>query len=450
MKSGFSGPGILDPDMLLAARFNEGFAKEHVDVLAADDKRGRFPGTRSHQAVADYIADFFANHDLQPVSRGNYFQNFTTPVTITEELPALKINGHSRQPYVDFTPHHKSQFGSSHFDINDARQVVYLGACSIPDFNNAGDLNGKIILCDTLDAGATKTAVTEATSRLAAGLLIKKPDSFNDRPGAYAHSGYSYDEEASLPVFGISPEIYNTLLANSSATAGMRATFSRGFAPAQNVLGFLPGNHKDPNIANQIIIVGGHYDHIGTDPDGTIYNGANDCASGVGMILEIIRLWHDQGYHPARSVLFAAWDAEEQGLVGSRHYVDHPIYPLEGQTLAYLNLDMVGLGRQMFINTKELPHSPYNNMRDQLYDSAVLFNISPLPILDEKILADDLPFYEKNIPTGFYSWRTLTLSGHYDAPLLHTPEDDPSMIDLQKYQAIGKLATHVLIKWSSP
>ena len=84
---------------------------------------------------------------------------------------------------------------------------------------------------------------------------------------------------------------------------------------ARNVLGMLPG--ADPQHKDEIVVIGAHYDHMGHDPDGNIYNGANDNASGVAVMLEIARLWQAQGFRPDRSVLFAAWDVEEQGLVGS-------------------------------------------------------------------------------------------------------------------------------------
>ena len=84
-----------------------------------------------------------------------------------------------------------------------------------------------------------------------------------------------------------------------------------------------------------------HYDHLGTDADGTPYLGANDNASGVAVLLEIARTWHSAGFYPGCTVLFAAWDGEEQGLLGSRHYIENPRYPL-ANSMGVLTLDMVG------------------------------------------------------------------------------------------------------------
>ncbi len=107
------------------------------------------------------------------------------------------------------------------------------------------------------------------------------------------------------------------------------------------MLGVLPG--RDPAHAGEIVILGGHYDHMGQDPDGTAWVGANDNASGIATMLEIARIWQEEGYVPRRTVLFAAWDAEEQGLLGSVHYAYNPIYPHE-DAVAMLQLDMVGAG----------------------------------------------------------------------------------------------------------
>ncbi|HEY9014765.1 MAG TPA: M20/M25/M40 family metallo-hydrolase, partial [Gemmatimonadales bacterium] len=113
----------------------------------------------------------------------------------------------------------------------------------------------------------------------------------------------------------------------------------------KNVIGILPG--RDPNLRNQTVILGAHYDHLGLggfgslDPDsnGIVHNGADDNASGIaGLIQVAARL---AASPPARTVVFIAFSGEEQGLLGSSHYVKEPIYPLS-RTLAMVNLDMVG------------------------------------------------------------------------------------------------------------
>jgi hypothetical protein len=91
---------------------------------------------------------------------------------------------------------------------------------------------------------------------------------------------------------------------------------------------------------------------VGDDP-ARRYAGANDDASGIGVLLEIARLWQEQGYRPQRSVLFAAWGAQELGDIGSRYYVGHPFLPL-AQTAAMLQLDAVGGGAGHYMEAEGL------------------------------------------------------------------------------------------------
>ena len=122
-----------------------------------------------------------------------------------------------------------------------------------------------------------------------------------------------------------------------------------GGLKGRNVIGVLPG--RDPELRNQAVIVGAHYDHLGLggfgslDPDSTgkVHNGADDNASGAAMLIEIAsRL---EANPPARTVVFIAFSGEELGLLGSSYYVKHPTVPLEA-TVAMINLDMVGRLRQ--------------------------------------------------------------------------------------------------------
>ena len=111
--------------------------------------------------------------------------------------------------------------------------------------------------------------------------------------------------------------------------------------PAYNVIGILPG--ADPQFAAEHLLIGAHYDHLGIRPNGTtdsIYNGADDDASGVVAILEIARILKE-GEPLKRTVIFAAWTGEETGLLGARWYSDHPTRPL-AQMVANLEVEMIG------------------------------------------------------------------------------------------------------------
>jgi hypothetical protein len=105
-----------------------------------------------------------------------------------------------------------------------------------------------------------------------------------------------------------------------------------------NVLGHLPGS--DPTLRQEAVLIGAHMDHLG-QPRGVLHPGADDNASGVAALLELIRVLASNPTPPRRTLLFAFWTGEEEGKFGSGHYTRHPRWPL-ARTKAYLNLDMIG------------------------------------------------------------------------------------------------------------
>jgi Zn-dependent M28 family amino/carboxypeptidase len=134
---------------------------------------------------------------------------------------------------------------------------------------------------------------------------------------------------------------------------------------SQNVIAKLEGS--DPNLKNEYVIYTAHWDHLGKDdslPGDKIYNGARDNASGVATILGIAEAFTKLQTPPKRSVLFIAVTAEEKGLLGSKYYAEHPLYPLE-KTLAEINVDeanvwgrtkdvtIVGLGNSTLDDTAQ-------------------------------------------------------------------------------------------------
>jgi hypothetical protein len=114
---------------------------------------------------------------------------------------------------------------------------------------------------------------------------------------------------------------------------------------SRNILAIKPGD--DPQLKDEFIVVGAHYDHVGYGsrnsygPIGRIHNGADDNASGVSVLLETIEAFAKSGLRTRRSILFAFWDSEERGLVGSRYWLKHPTVQLEQVKLAF-TIDMVG------------------------------------------------------------------------------------------------------------
>ncbi|HNX50135.1 MAG TPA: M20/M25/M40 family metallo-hydrolase, partial [Thermoanaerobaculaceae bacterium] len=121
-------------------------------------------------------------------------------------------------------------------------------------------------------------------------------------------------------------------------TATIRVSGNERLAWSRNVVGFLAGS--DPTLRDEAVVIGAHMDHLGRVGD-VIYPGADDNASGVASLLEIAKAFAACEPKPKRTVIFAFWAGEEEGKLGSGHWVRHPSWPLV-KTTAYLNLDMVG------------------------------------------------------------------------------------------------------------
>ncbi len=209
-------------------------------------------------------------------------------------------------------------------------------------------------LCGTLSGlllvpGASVTPQTAATSRIAEDVRYLASDQLAGRRigSAGADSAAAWIarrmEQAGLtPPPGATGWYQSFIIAHDAPAAhGTPLAGARG----RNVIGVLKG--RDPALAGEYVVVGAHYDHLGTggsgslDPDsaGVPHNGADDNASGVAAILEIARRLALT--RPARSVIFVAFSGEEEGLLGSAHYVKYPPVPNE-KVVAMLNFDMVG------------------------------------------------------------------------------------------------------------
>ncbi len=128
--------------------------------------------------------------------------------------------------------------------------------------------------------------------------------------------------------------------------AGVDGGYLQPFGNAfRNVLALVPGRGDE---RGEYVVVGAHYDHVGygtprnsRGPIGHVHNGADDNASGVSAVLEVAEAFHLLGLQPRRSVLFAFWDAEEKGLLGSEYWLSYPTVPADRVRL-YVNVDMVG------------------------------------------------------------------------------------------------------------
>ena len=200
----------------------------------------------------------------------------------------------------------------------------------------------------------------------------------------------------------------------------------------RNVLGMIPGKRK-----NEYVIVGAHFDHLGINPSlngDQIYNGADDNASGVSAVLQIANAFVESGKQPLRNVIFAFWDGEERGLLGSRFFTSNCsfIHEIKG----YLNFDMIGRNNKpenpdhvVYFYTEAHPSFGKWLKRDiKKYKLPLKPDYRPW---DKPVGgSDNAPFAIKEIPIIWY---------HTDAhPDYHQPTDHPEKLNWNKVVAITK------------
>ena len=212
------------------------------------------------------------------------------------------------------------------------------------------------------------------------------------------------------------------------------------YIKGENVLGFIEGT----DLKEELIIITAHYDHLGKHED-KIFNGADDDGSGTVATLEIAEAFMSakkEGNGPRRSVLIMPVSGEEKGLLGSKYYTDHPIYPLEN-TVANLNIDMIGRVDDWHENGDYVYLIGADMLSQELHDISEQTNDQYIGLeLDYTFNAEDDPnryyyrsdhynFAKNNIPVIFY------FNGVHED--YHKVTDTVEKIDFNKTQTITRL-----------
>ncbi|HEX7380221.1 MAG TPA: M20/M25/M40 family metallo-hydrolase [Pirellulales bacterium] len=219
-------------------------------------------------------------------------------------------------------------------------------------------------------------------------------------------------------------------LAGGATTRSYYQTFS---AQYRNILGLLPGS--DPKLKDEVILMGAHYDHVGYGnaqnsygPTGYIHNGADDNASGVSGLLEVVEAFSRLPSQPKRSVLFALWDGEEKGLLGSEHWASHPTVPLDRVKLA-INLDMIGRLARKRVETYGIRTASGLRRFVSLGNSAtdLTFDFT-WQMRDD---SDHYSFFKRNVPVIMFH---TGLHSDY-----HRPSDDVEKLDFVGMEKITRM-----------
>ena len=209
-------------------------------------------------------------------------------------------------------------------------------------------------------------------------------------------------------------------------TVYLRASFRDDVVQMDNVVGLLPGS--DPSVASEVLVLGAHYDHIGVDPWGRIGYGADDNGSGTTALLELVDAMAAAA--PRRSVLFAFFAAEEDGLIGSRRFCDDP--PIDRKRMvAMLNMDMLGVGERdeiVVIGTHAHPGFLGTLKRAKKLKSTKVKSVETDKGRDLWERSDHFSFHEIGLPVLFFT-EGYPETNNKD---YHTYRDTIESIDVEK------------------
>lgn len=344
--------------------------QQHVSYLASDALDGRRTGTAGANDAARYIAGEFSRAGLKPgngkaarkpsaivasylqtfpyVGRVELGKNNVLQLSNGDAVANLRAGddwmplGISANQTLDLTGIVQAGYGIT---ANELNHNDYKGTYSktqlavikqgTPDgdnphgrFTTAGQLRFKVAAAQSAGVGAL--------------LIISREDNLKNDP--LARLRYDNAGLAGIPVAVISKQAAEKL-ANAKEVK-LATDVVRAEVPAYNVVGLLEGS--DPVLKHEHIVIGAHYDHLGRGGSGSlapssgeIHHGADDNASGTAGLIELARIFSAQRPKLRRTLVFIAFGGEEEGLLGSNYYVNHPLLPLD-KTIAMINMDMIG------------------------------------------------------------------------------------------------------------
>ena len=460
--------------------------------LASEEFQGRGPGTEGIDLAADYIRDGFRAGGLRGgVGEGDYFQPFSLTLGSTVDPASTRLvltgaDGGVRPLTIgeEYRPLAYGKGGAVGAELVFAGYGITAPQIGYDDFAGL-DVAGKIAVVlrreprqsdpespfngnRTSRFARIRSKLKAAQDAGAAGVLLVNDAATVAAEGdvlseARAFGGPAFD----LPFGQITRQLADQLLAARplktrsglaldsldaveetidaalapvggplAFTADLAFAFETEIAPVKNVVGVLDGAGP---LADETVVLGAHYDHLGFGGVGSrspgsneVHNGADDNASGTSLLLELARRYGARakaGRPPARRMVFIAFSVEERGLLGSKHYVNEdPLFPLES-TRAMLNFDMVGRSGDNAFQLHGMSSSP---AFPGLVDAAAANSPVAVVRVDGVLAASDhWDFVQQKIPS-FHFFTGLT-------PQYHSPADDvetlniPGMADIADF-----------------
>jgi len=445
----------------------------HIKYLSSDSLRGRLTGSPGDSLAAEYIKSKLISYGLKPLTGDGLQRYKVTKKVVAGKSNSLSIYGISYTLDKDFMPFAFSSNSGKESDVVFAGYGFNINGDTLKWNDYEGvDVKGKWVMIlrgdpepennkspfISFSADRDKALLAKDMGAsgvlMVSGPLLDPQDAFE----LLNMEGYSVD----IPVLRIKKEVADVILSKSKNTIALlekklndtkkpfsfstkvsvngKAEIVRELANTRNVVMLLPG--EDPKLKDEYIILGAHFDHLGMGGPGSgsraldtigIHHGADDNASGVAMMLELAEKFAETKGSHKRSILCLSFSGEEEGLLGSKHFVDDPGIDLS-RVNVMINMDMVG--RLNETNNLQIGGVGTATGLKALVYANTDTSIIKLTLSEEGYgPSDHSSFYGKNIPVLFYF-----TGAHMD---YHTPTDTWEKINYKGMVEISDLVFNV-------
>ena len=445
------------------------FAKE----LSSDAMQGRRSGITSGRRAEDWVVGKLGNMGVTPMDPdGTYTTAFSFGTSLVTPPIGLKVGDKAAEYGTGFVDLLYTGAGTVEAEVVFVGYGISAKERGLDDYAGI-DVKGKVVLAIRGAPPARESEFTAekfigaksslAADRGAAAFLICE--------GKDAVPGTIQDKfvRPSLPALWIAQAVADSILEGPASAASPASgadlaaksldalkkdldsgTSSKSFATgtkvrvevnakyypnaqARNVIGGFRG--KDPDLRNEAIVIGAHLDHLGVDAAGRVYNGADDNASGSSSLLMLAEALAKNAWAPRRTVIFAWFAGEEQGLAGSRAMVADPGFDGNYSIVAMLNMDMTGQGKPAVkLGGRDGYPAIWKRMMTFL-PPADLTVLNPFRVEEN---SDHWPFYERGIPAFF----AVTDGEH---PNYHQLTDDAPNLKPECLEAAARVVGRMLV-----
>jgi hypothetical protein len=429
--------------------------RARISFLASDSLRGRATPSRGLEMAADYVAAEFGRFELE-APPGGYVQRYRLARTRIGESWSLSLSRAGSRVSL----HYEQDFWGLPWAAGTVEgQLRFVGAA--PPAEAAESAGPEIWVAELTPGVSLQDWLREAEAAGAGGIIFV----FDGEVGPYLPALRSagetvYDvgeEEPPLPAVLAARDALGTALkrlgleswpaaASPSATASqvsarLTADLGEQTMTAPNVVAIARGS--DPRLRNEYVLVTAHMDHlgVGTPVNGdSIYNGADDNASGTAGVLEVAEAVAALAKGPRRSIMFATMSGEERGLLGSSWFVEHPPVPLN-RVVADVNVDMIGRNWEDTISVIGKPYSTLGTLVDSVAAAHPELGLAVAgdlwPAEGFFFRSDHFNFARKGIPAIFF------FNGVHED--YHQPSDEVEKIEFEKAARVAGLVYQVAV-----